>query len=879
LRKEATRAVLCAAAVMVVGSIAPAGAQTAAPGVKAPSDYNVFQPPGVGGTYVDPVFGSTVKRISNALGTANADRGGGSLTWIADEYSTISPFNSDNSRIILVHQSYYGLYDGSGAYVRDLPLEISSSSEPRWSKSDNHTLFYIHGNQLKTYDTASGAVNIAHTFSEYSSISGMGESDISADGDHFVFAGDSRFVFLYRISTGAKSPVIDTTGHGFDSLYVTPDNNVTITWNASGSSRFNGIELFDGSMSFLRQLARAGGHMDVTRDTNGSEVLVWTNSDDPQPICNNGIVKIRLSDAQQTCLATFDWSLAVHISAPDAAGFVYVETYAPANPTPSSGWVPYTNELLQIKLDGSQVLRLAHHRSRPYQSNTYNWQPKISTSRDGSRVVYSSDYDLQLLNGYATDYCDAYLIVLSGSSSSPSSPSPVPSPAPVPPPVTPQAPAPAQGLGALVRFEQDSPAVEMTGSWYPNSGAFNSGGSAVLAMDQGSQAKLTFTGTSVQWLGYRDAWSGIGQVYLDGALKSTVDTYSAASQAEAVLYSITGLSNTSHTLAIVATGSRNGNSGGAWVWVDAFDVSSGSGSTVSASGVPTVTYMGATNSSQQLSVTFNAAGGYQTLNVVNILINSVLDARQACYLAYTRSSNTLAVVADSGDATQLSGKVMDGTGAIGNSQCTVSLAGSSATGSGNSLTLSLNINFSSSFTGNKVVYAAARDTAQSNSGWQTVGVRVGVVQQVTFPTPAAMAPASGNALAQVITLAYQDQTNADNLQTVWALVNSAIDGRSACYVAYHRPSNQVYLFPDSGDGTKATSMPLTGNNSVSNSQCTVSSEGATVTSNGNTLTVTLPVTFKASFAGYKAVWLAAQTLGGAQISAWQALGAWSVPAN
>jgi len=312
--------------------------------------------------------------------------------------------------------------------------------------------------------------------------------------------------------------------------------------------------------------------------------------------------------------------------------------------------------------------------------------------------------------------------------------------------------------------------------------------------------------------------------------------------------------------------------------VDAFDVSSGSGSTATASGVPTVTYIGSTSSSQQLSVTFNAAGGYQTLNVVNILINSVLDARQACYLAYTRSSNTLSIVADSGDAAQLSGKVMDGTGTVGNSQCTVSLAGSSATGSGNSLTLSLNINFASSFTGNKVVYAAARDTAQSNSGWQTVGVRVGAVQQVTFPSPAAMAPASGNALAQAITLTYQDQMNAGNLQTVWALVNSAIDARSACYVAYHRPSNQVYLFPDNGDGTQATSMPLTGNNSVSNSQCTVSSQGATVMSNCNTLTVTLPVTFKASFAGYKAVWLAAQTIGG-QTSAWQALGAWSVPAN
>ena len=72
----------------------------------------------------------------------------------------------------------------------------------------------------------------------------------------------------------------------------------------------------------------------------------------------------------------------------------------------------YTNELLQIKLDGSQVLRLAHHRSRPYQANTYNWQPKMSTSRDGSRVVYTSNYDLQLILGYAAQYGDTYLILV-----------------------------------------------------------------------------------------------------------------------------------------------------------------------------------------------------------------------------------------------------------------------------------------------------------------------------------------------------------------------------------------------------------------------------------------------------------------------------------
>src|SRR6185295_14910189 len=98
-------------------------------------------------------------------------------------------------------------------------------------------------------------------------------------------------------------------------------------------------------------------------------------------------------------------------------------------------------------------------------------------------------------------------------------------------------------------------------------------------MAQNSQAKFAFTGTGVQWIGYRDPWSGIAKVYLDGILKDTIDTYSAVSQAQTALYSAAGLSNASHELIVVPTGTRNAASGGAWVWVDAFDVTAGNAAT------------------------------------------------------------------------------------------------------------------------------------------------------------------------------------------------------------------------------------------------------------------------------------------------------------
>ena len=187
---------------------------------------------------------------------------------------------------------------------------------------------------------------------------------------------------------------------------------------------------------------------------------------------------------------------------------------------------------------------------------------------------------------------------------------------------------------------------------------------------------------------------------------------------------------------------------------------------------------------------FSDTAGWQTLGVVNVLINNFLDGRHACYLAYSVSGNVLYLVPDVGSGL-LPGMVLNGSGSAGNSQCTVLGAGSSATGTGNTLTLTLNLNFNTSFAGNKVVYMAARDAA-NNSGWQTMGA-VGIPPlPSTFPNPVGMNPSSGNGLTSTITFTYQDQTAATNLQTVWALINTAIDGRAACYVAYYRPGNQLY---------------------------------------------------------------------------------------
>ncbi len=144
---------------------------------------------------------------------------------------------------------------------------------------------------------------------------------------------------------------------------------------------------------------------------------------------------------------------------------------------------------------------------------------------------------------------------------------PVPAPTPPPSPTPPPPPPPG---GA--RVEEGDPRVLYSGAWYPNGYSGHSGGSAVLSMTAGSRATLGFRGTGVRWITYRDEWSGIARVLVDGAAVADLDTYASPGEAQAVAYRVDGLHGGAHTLTISVTGGRRPASGGSWVWVDAFEV-------------------------------------------------------------------------------------------------------------------------------------------------------------------------------------------------------------------------------------------------------------------------------------------------------------------
>jgi hypothetical protein len=156
-----------------------------------------------------------------------------------------------------------------------------------------------------------------------------------------------------------------------------------------------GIWVLGGS-----RLTTTNGHACLCLDADGSDVLIWTSKDD------NGVYKVPIDGRPKTLLMRPPWAVAVDISAP-AQGDPIISTY--------SLNLAYPGQVLKAALDGSGVEVLCETGSIQIPLKSGNWaynpQPKASVSRDGSKVVFCSNF------GRTEDpnYCDVALLTVENS--------------------------------------------------------------------------------------------------------------------------------------------------------------------------------------------------------------------------------------------------------------------------------------------------------------------------------------------------------------------------------------------------------------------------------------------------------------------------------
>ena len=102
--------------------------------------------------------------------------------------------------------------------------------------------------------------------------------------------------------------------------------------------------------------------------------------------------------------------------------------------------------------------------------------------------------------------------------------------------------------------QNSSGSLSYTGAWATSSNAAHSGGSVKSSSAAGASVSYTFSGRAVAWVTTLRPDSGAVQVWVDGALAGTVDTYAAATAYRQVVFSKAWSSYASHTIKLVVVG-------------------------------------------------------------------------------------------------------------------------------------------------------------------------------------------------------------------------------------------------------------------------------------------------------------------------------------
>lgn len=254
--------------------------------------------------------------------------------------------------------------------------------------------------------------------------------------------------------------------------------------------------------------------------------------------------------------------------------------------------------------------------------------------------------------------------------------------------------------------------------------------------------------------------------------------------------------------------------------------------------------------SQTFQFTATDPNGYGNIKQLIISISSSLDLHNACYMTYVPGYNAVYLASD--DTTTWMSMPFGSTTRVSNSQCTLNPAGASITMSGTSIVINVPIAFSNTFLGGKAVWMFVINQENLTPNWQQMG-NWGIFSGPAVPPTQSITPATGTGNRQIYQFSGTDGNGAGDVKQMLLIMNATFNTVNACYINYVSGSNTVYLSSD--DNSSWTPVRLGTSQMAENSYCVLSGTGGLVQSSGNTVTLTLPLSFKTSFNGQRFVWI------------------------
>src|SRR6266850_3732848 len=373
--------------------------------------------PVAGQAFVDPVFGTTIRRLTG-------DFPGQSYS---DIYAMNGWWNADGTY-------FYHRCAGGGVILGASTAVVVRSGAPsssglgviQFDPVDRDSYYYISGASLRRYSVSAGTSSVLKTFPATLQEMGGSVDYLDRTGRYFlVYYGNLLQVWDKQTDTIYSGAISASVGTGWAG--ISPDGNYVIVGGATWWSYR--IDHATQSVSPTGTLfwTLCGDHGDVTSASDGKTYVITFDCYDEPSVWRVDVslpqtsANIAQQKSQNVRLFPTDWQDAGHFSCavngPNRDWcFVSVESGDDAF-TNQGTWRPYKQEIVMAQMvPPYTVRRVAHHRSRSVDANYY-YMPRVSSSWDGTKVAWASNYGY---NAGTVGYADIYVLELPTTNPAPS---------------------------------------------------------------------------------------------------------------------------------------------------------------------------------------------------------------------------------------------------------------------------------------------------------------------------------------------------------------------------------------------------------------------------------------------------------------------------
>jgi hypothetical protein len=373
-------------------------------------------------TYIDPVFGTNVTKITDiSMAPPGSNPGHNGTTFgVLYEYARQVPMSKDGTYIYVVNRRTSQSGDGEVRRVSDGTsmtgdLNIANvESEWRWSTTDDNVAYFMRNNYACKITMPSGIVE--HLFT-VKSLSGSNYTFLYTDAEggpddarHYQALMGKRTGYatewvLYDIQTGLIRKQIVAPQYA-NWVSTTP---LTGQFIIGGDASTNHSNLYDQDLNFVRRVSLRVSHGDLAIGSDGKEYYVYLAQDVGQvaEAGGEGLVWCRLDDGSRAVVPGFRKAprSAIHISGicsrshPD---WVLLSHYTSSSEITKPGH----HEIWFQNFITGAVKRIAHTHNYPdpLVQKDYWSETQATCTWDATKVLFKSNWGTVEPNVYIETY-------------------------------------------------------------------------------------------------------------------------------------------------------------------------------------------------------------------------------------------------------------------------------------------------------------------------------------------------------------------------------------------------------------------------------------------------------------------------------------------